>query len=198
MTGQLTVDAIDAPAKRHTHLTIDLDAARQLRFVDPRRFGGIFWLDDAAIDTIGPEPLTMRAVTLGRRLATTRRAIKTALLDQRIVAGIGNIYADEALHAAGLHPLTPANALAADDVRGLSRAIKRVLRRAIRAGGSTLRDYVNGRGERGTFQLLHRVYDRADQPCRRCRSAIVRIVVGGRSTCFCAICQPSTAPSADR
>lgn len=192
MTGQLTVDAIDQPAKKHTHLAIDLPGERQLRFVDPRRFGGVFWLDDAT-DAIGPEPLAMRATTLARQLATTRRAIKVALLDQRVVAGIGNIYADEALHAAGIHPLTPADQLGADDVRRLTLAIKRVLRRAIEAGGSSLRDYVDGEGRRGSFQNRHRVYDRAGEPCRRCKAAIIRIVLGGRSTCFCATCQPEAA-----
>jgi formamidopyrimidine-DNA glycosylase len=191
MTGQLTVDAIDQPAKKHTHLTVDLDAKRQLRFVDPRRFGGVFWLDDSD-DGIGPEPLTMRSATLAARLATTRRPIKAALLDQAVVAGIGNIYADEALHAAGIHPLVPANELTRPQVDRLAKAIKRVLRRAIRAGGSTLRDYVNGRGERGSFQARHRVYDRAGQPCRACRAEIVRIVLGGRSTCFCPVCQTKT------
>lgn len=189
MTGQLTVDAIDLPAKKHTHLTVDLDDATQLRFVDPRRFGGVFWLDDSH-DGIGPEPLTMRSATFAARLATTRRPIKTALLDQRVVAGIGNIYADEALHASGIHPLVAANALTREQVDALSKAIKRVLRRAIRAGGSTLRDYVNGRGEAGSFQHRHRVYDRAGKLCRGCKVEIVRIVLGGRSTCFCPACQP--------
>ena len=190
MTGQLTVDASDRPTRPHTHLVVDLDDGQQLRFVDPRRFGGIRWHGDAApADVLGPEPLTMRAATFARQLATTRRAIKVALLDQRVVAGIGNIYADEALHAAGIHPLTPANALTLAQVARLSTATKRVLRRAIRAGGSTLRDYVNGRGERGAFQSRHRVYDRAGRPCRACRTAIVRLVLGGRSTCFCPACQ---------
>jgi formamidopyrimidine-DNA glycosylase len=192
MTGQLTIDPIEQPLKRHTHLMVDLDNGAQLRFVDPRRFGGIRWHGlNLPIDRVGPEPLTMRSATLARQLATTRRAVKVALLDQGIVAGIGNIYADEALHAAGIHPLTPANALAGQEIERLSRAIKRVLRRAIRAGGSTLRDYVNGRGERGSFQTRHKVYDRAGQPCRGCREPIVRIVLGGRSTCFCAACQPA-------
>ncbi|RYG85513.1 DNA-formamidopyrimidine glycosylase, partial [bacterium] len=132
----------------------------------------------------------MRTAALAAGLAKTRRPIKAALLDQRVVAGIGNIYADEALHAAGIHPLAPANELSSEQVERLAKAIKRVLRRAIEAGGSTLRDYVNGRGERGSFQTRHKVYDRAGQPCRGCRAEIVRIVLGGRSTCFCPACQP--------
>lgn len=189
MTGQLTVDLVDAPLKPHTHFIADLDSGRQLRFVDPRRFGGIFWLGDAADDGIGPEPLTMRASILAGNLAGTRRAIKTALLDQGVVAGIGNIYADESLHAAGIHPLTVASELSPEQVARLTVAIKAVLRRAIKAGGSTLRDYVNGRGERGSFQTRHKVYDRAGEPCRTCAAPIERAVVGGRSTHWCATCQ---------
>lgn len=193
MTGQLTIEAIDAPLKPHTHFIAELDSGVQLRFVDPRRFGGIFWLGDSRTDAIGPEPLTMRATSLARNLARTRRAIKTALLDQTIVAGIGNIYADESLHAAGIHPLTPANTLSADQVATLSGAIKKILRNAIRAGGSSLRDYVDAKGQRGRFQHRHRVYDRAGEPCRRCRAPICRAVVGGRSTHWCACCQPAVA-----
>jgi formamidopyrimidine-DNA glycosylase len=191
MTGQLTVDAINQPLKRHTHFVAELDTGNQLRFVDPRRFGGIFWLGPLAGDSIGPEPLTMRSAALARNLSRTRRAIKTALLDQRVIAGIGNIYADESLHAARIHPLTPARELSPDQIATLTRAIKKVLRRAIRAGGSTLRDYVNGRGERGSFQLRHKVYDRAALPCLTCGSPIERAVVGGRSTHWCPRCQPA-------
>lgn len=190
MTGQLTVDAIDAPLKPHTHFIADLDSGRQLRFVDPRRFGGIFWLGDAPDGDIGPEPLLMRTAELARNLATTRRVIKTALLDQTIVAGIGNIYADESLHAAKIHPLTTSSELSPEQIARLTAAIKTVLRRAIKAGGSTLRDYVNGRGERGSFQSRHKVYDRAGNPCHTCNRPIERAVVGGRSTHWCSKCQP--------
>jgi formamidopyrimidine-DNA glycosylase len=204
MTGQLTVVARETPPPPHTHLEIELasksargngsakDAGDRLRFRDPRRFGGIWWLgadDDGADARIGPEPLRLRPAQLARRLSRTRRAIKTALLDQRLIAGLGNIYADESLFLAGIHPLTPANDLAAAQVGRLSRAIKATLRRAIRHRGSSLRDYVDAAGAAGGFQNLHRVYDRAGKPCRVCRMPIERIVVGGRSTHFCAKCQ---------
>ena len=189
MTGQVTVVKPDALPLTHTHLALDLGGAH-LRFRDPRRFGGVWWLGRGAADEgMGPEPLGLRAAELLRRLARTTRAVKNALLDQRVVAGLGNIYVDEALHAANIHPLTPANELGADDVGRLSRAIKATLRRAIRHRGSTLRDYLDADGAAGGFQRLHRVYDREGDPCHRCRTAIERIVLGGRSTHFCPRCQ---------
>lgn len=189
MTGQLTVEPVDAQVKKHTHLIALLDNGRHLRFVDARRFGGIHWLGATVTDDIGPEPLTMRSGVLARQLSRTKRVVKTALLDQKTIAGIGNIYADESLHAAGIHPMTIACELSAEQVEQLARSIKRVLRKAIRAGGSTLRDYVNGRGERGSFQSRHKVYDRAGKPCPSCRTPIERAVIGGRSTHWCSNCQ---------
>jgi formamidopyrimidine-DNA glycosylase len=120
---------------------------------------------------------------------TTTRAIKNALMDQTVVAGLGNIYVDESLFAAGIHPLAPANMLSAKRVALLSKSIKQVLRRAIRHRGSTLRDYVDADGVAGGFQRLHQVYDRSGEPCRRCKTSINRLVLGGRSTHFCPICQ---------
>ena len=144
-------------------------------------------VDDATV--MGPEPLTLRPTMLASRLMRTRRAIKVALLDQRLIAGLGNIYVDEALHAAGIHPLTPANRLSARQAVALSRAIKTVLRRAIRSRGSSLRDYVDADGKQGNFVRYHRVYDRAGEPCVGCQTAIERIVLAGRSTHFCPRCQ---------
>ena len=190
MTGQVSVVAADAPLPPHTHLELDLGKTR-LRFRDPRRFGGLWWLGAAAADEeMGPEPLGLRPAALLRRLGRTTRAVKNALLDQRVVAGLGNIYVDEALHAAGIHPLTPADRLSASDVGRLSRSIKATLRRAIRHRGSTLRDYLDADGAAVGFQRLHRVYDRAGHPCPRCRTPIERIVLGARSTHFCPRCQP--------
>lgn len=195
MTGQVSVAKPDAPLPDHTHLELDLGGER-LRFRDPRRFGGVWWLGRGpADDGMGPEPLGLRPTELLRRLGRTTRAVKNALLDQRLVAGLGNIYVDEALHAASVHPLTPANLLSPGDVGRLSRAIKATLRRAIRHRGSTLRDYVDADGAAGGFQRLHRVYDREGEPCHRCRTAIERIVLGGRSTHFCPRCQGPREPS---
>jgi formamidopyrimidine-DNA glycosylase len=193
MTGQLTVEPADATTKKHTHLVITLDDRRQLRFVDPRRFGEIRWLGDAPDElTIGPEPLVMRVSTLARQLAKTNRAVKVALLDQRVIAGIGNIYADEILHAARIRPERLANTLKPSEITRLHAAIGDILGAAIEAGGSTLKDtqYVDIGGEGGWFQTSHRVYDRGGQPCLTCgKAAIARIVSGGRTTSFCPRCQ---------
>jgi formamidopyrimidine-DNA glycosylase len=210
MTGQLTIVDPAAAAMPHTHLEIELDGPAavsaagaagaapgapptRLRFRDPRRFGGVWWLGrDTPPDAgMGPEPLTLRPKALHARLARTARPVKAALLDQSLVAGLGNIYVDESLFAAGVHPLRRASDLSAAEVGRLSRAIKATLRKAIRHRGSTLRDYADADGKAGGFQLLHRVYDRAGQPCRTCRTPIERVVLGGRSTHFCPACQPA-------
>jgi formamidopyrimidine-DNA glycosylase len=191
MSGRLTVQDGIEPVARHTHLLLDFDGG-QLRFTDPRRFGGIWWLgsSESSAGNMGPEPLGVRPNQLARRLAKTTRAIKNALLDQTVIAGLGNIYVDESLFAAGIHPLTPANLLDLGQIRRLNRSIKSTLRRALRHRGSTLRDYRDADGAAGDFQSRHRVYDREGKPCRTCRSPIQRIVLGGRSTHFCPNCQP--------
>ena len=195
MTGQLTLvdrrKLPSSPAAKHTHLELDL-GTRHLRFRDPRRFGGVWWLGDNGADGgMGPEPLTLRPAQLACRLANTKRAIKSALLDQALVAGLGNIYVDESLFLAGIHPLAKGHELTPRQVATLNRAIKATLRRAIRHRGSSLRDYVDAEGTAGGFQKLHRVYDRAGKPCGRCQTPIERFVLGGRSTHFCPTCQPT-------
>jgi len=164
----------------------------QLRFRDPRRFGRISLLaccEDATRD-LGPEPLDITPLDLAARLSRTRRAIKTALLDQRLLSGLGNIYADEALFAAGIHPQNPANRLTIVQVRLLTQCIKRILRRAIRSRGSSFRDYVDANGRAGSFQLFHRVYAREGLPCPTCQTPIRRIILSARSAHFCPHCQP--------
>jgi formamidopyrimidine-DNA glycosylase len=192
MTGRLSTEAVDAPLQPHTHLIIAFDQTdQQLRFRDPRRFGGIWWmgLDTSSEENIGPEPLALRAPQLATRLARTTRAIKNALLDQSVIAGLGNIYVDESLFKAGIHPLIAADALTIGQIADLNRAIKFTLRKALHHRGSTLRDYFDSDGNPGGFQKLHSVYDRAKLPCRKCRTPIERIVLGGRSTHFCPRCQ---------
>ncbi len=191
MTGRLTIEKPRATVQPHTHLIARLsNGAGQLRFRDPRRFGGIWWMGSNGDDRrIGPEALSLRPAQLSKQLRRTRRAIKTVLLDQTVVAGLGNIYADEALFHARIHPLVRGKELKETQIRRLNRAIKTVLRRALRHRGSTLRDYVDANGSAGDFQKLHRVYDRGGQPCTRCKTAIERIVLGGRSTHFCPHCQ---------
>lgn len=193
MSGRLTIEKPDAPMLPHTHLVLDVGGS-EIRFRDPRRFGGIWWLGKERDDeNIGPEPLALRTPQLAKMLSKTKRAIKSALLDQRLIAGLGNIYADEALHAAGIHPKKRADKLNREQVRRLNVAIKSTLRRAIRHKGSTLRDYVDADGAAGNFHNLHRVYAREGEDCLRCKTPIKRIVLGGRSTCFCPQCQPRAA-----
>jgi formamidopyrimidine-DNA glycosylase len=189
MTGRLSMETTDAPRLPHTHLVIGFDE-NEMRFRDPRRFGGVWWLGkESSEKNMGPEPLTMRVTQLARQLSRTTRAIKNALLDQSVVAGLGNIYVDESLFKAGIHPLTPANKLTIQQIANLNRAIKAVLRKALHHRGSTLRDYFDANGNPGGFQKLHAVYDRAKLPCRTCKTPIDRIVMGGRSTHFCPKCQ---------
>jgi formamidopyrimidine-DNA glycosylase len=191
MTGRISMDDPLLELPKHTHLVIDI-AKKEMRFRDPRRFGGIWWLgtEQSGDERMGPEPLTMRSSDLSKQLAKTSRAIKSALMDQRVVAGLGNIYVDESLFAAGIHPLTQADRISSERVGRLTRAIKSTLKKALHHRGSTLRDYFDANGDSGGFQKLHAVYDRAGLPCRKCKSPIQRIVLGGRSTHFCARCQP--------
>jgi formamidopyrimidine-DNA glycosylase len=189
MTGRMTFGPPGRERRKHTHACMCFRHG-ELHFLDPRRFGGLVWVGRAACDAgLGPEPLELRSRDLARRLAGTRRSIKIALLDQRLLAGLGNIYADEALFLARIHPQTPADGLGAAQVGQLSRGIKSVLRKAIRHRGSTLRDYVDADGRPGDFRRLHQVYGREGEDCNRCGRPITRIVLGGRSTHFCARCQ---------
>jgi formamidopyrimidine-DNA glycosylase len=190
MSGRLTLTPPQTAIPTHTHLILDI-ATSELRFTDPRRFGGIFWLGtDQSPDTdLGPEPLTIRSKELAERLKKTSRAIKTALMDQKLVAGLGNIYADEALFTAGIHPKIPAKRLTPPQIANLTQSIKTVLNRAIHHRGSTLRDYRDSNNQPGNFQKIHQVYDRAGKPCLTCKTPITRIVLGGRSTHFCPKCQ---------
>jgi formamidopyrimidine-DNA glycosylase len=206
MTGRLIVVDSAEPLERHTHLVIALagnDA--QLRFCDPRRFGGV-WLvaEDGTehdklergtswqgrrLPPIGADPLEISLPALRAALAR-KRQIKALLMDQLPISGMGNIYCDEALHRAGIHPLTPAADLDLEAVRRLRLAIRRVLTEAIRAGGSSISDYRNADNARGDFQNRHRVYGREGEACRACGSTIERSVVAGRGTHVCPSCQP--------
>ena len=201
MSGRLTLEDRHAPLVKHTHLVLEFAGASpaDLHFRDPRRFGGVFWMGAGSADVgMGPEPLTITAKALHRRLLGTSRSIKAALLDQRLIAGLGNIYVDEALFSAGINPRLAANRISAAGASTLTKAIKRVLHKALRHRGSTLRDYVDATGNRGNFQNLHRVYDRAGTPCALCKSPIRRIVLGGRSTHFCPKCQGRGPGSKER
>ncbi len=197
MTGQLTVVPAGQPRKDHTHLIFALDrGAWQLRFRDIRRFGSATLFSGAdevrrffAESGLGPEPFGLAPAYWKERLLSTARCLKAILLDQRIVAGVGNIYADEALFAARLHPAQLGRATRPSEATRLRQAIVQVLRRAIDKRGSSIRDYVGGSGLQGQFQEEFRIYGRTGQPCVRCRTPVVRLVLAGRSTHHCPKCQ---------
>jgi formamidopyrimidine-DNA glycosylase len=197
MTGQFTVVAAGQASEDHTHLVFDLDGgATQLRFRDIRRFGSATLFDSPArlvaffaASGLGPEPFDLRADYWKKRLAATARSLKAVLLDQRVVAGVGNIYADEALFEARLHPARHGCDLNAQQANRLRRAIATVLQRAIDRRGSSIRNYVGGSGRRGEYQNEFRVYGRTGQPCPRCRTALARVRLAGRSTHYCPRCQ---------
>jgi formamidopyrimidine-DNA glycosylase len=197
MTGRLTVAAAAEPVARHTHLRIDLDGGReQLRFRDVRRFGSATLFAGAdelgrffEQSGLGPEPFDLDPSRWRDRLRRTERCLKAALLDQRLVAGVGNIYADESLFEARLHPGRRASGLGAAEAERLRRAVVRVLNRAIECRGSSIRDYVGGSGRRGGYQEEFRAYGRTGEPCRRCGVPIARVRLAGRSTHYCPSCQ---------
>ncbi|MFO0930750.1 MAG: bifunctional DNA-formamidopyrimidine glycosylase/DNA-(apurinic or apyrimidinic site) lyase [Gemmataceae bacterium] len=198
MTGQLVVKPPDTPFADHTHFAFDLDDGQQLRFRDSRRFGLVsYYPDEAAVQALfdetglGPEPFELDAGGWRTALAGTARAIKAVLLDQSVVAGVGNIYADEALFEAKIHPSSRGCDLTRPQAERLRKAIVTVLQRAIEHGGSTIRDYVGGDGQAGTFQAELRVYGRDGEPCRRCRTPVAVVRLAGRSTHFCPTCQPA-------
>lgn len=198
MTGQLAAFSPDAPHPRHTHMTLALDNGRELRYADPRRFGRIALLSEGDFAALragaGPEPLTISAADFQARLAHRRARIKALLLDQHVLGGIGNIYADESLWRARLHPARLAARIAPPRLLALRRAIQKILAHAIELGGSSISDYRDADGRPGFFQLRHRVYDREGRPCFRCSSKIRRILVAGRSSYFCPRCQPAPRP----
>jgi len=196
MTGNLLLVPGGAPVGDHTHLRMRFAGIDdELRFRDPRRFGGV-WLSESGTTgqqgrfskPLGPDALEIRLPEF-RKLMRRNRQIKALLLDQQSIAGMGNIYCDESLYRARVHPLTSASTLSDVVVARLLRSIRAVLRAAIRAGGSSLRDYRDADGQQGWFQIRHRVYGREGLPCRRCGTKIRRVVVASRSTSFCPRCQ---------
>lgn len=196
MTGQLQIVSASEPRSRHTHLIWDLNSGReQLRFCDIRRFGGAaLFADPQSVEAfleskLGPEPFGLDPQYWQAQLGETRRCLKAVLLDQRVVAGVGNIYADESLFEARLHPALIGRDLEAVQAGRLRRAIMAVLRRAIDKRGSSIRNYVDGSGQKGEYQREFRVYGQAGNPCPRCRTRIERIRLAGRSTHFCPQCQ---------
>jgi len=199
MTGRLLPTAIvdpDAAGYRHPAVRFALDDGESLVFDDTRRFGTVECLSGeewrARSDRMGPEPLgqTYDGEALWHGLRASRSPVRSWLLDQRKIAGVGNIYANEALFLAGIHPQRPARSVSLDEAGALHRGIRRVLQRAIDAGGTTLRDYRTAYGEEGGFAPRLLVYGRDGEPCTRCRTPVRRIVFGGRSAFHCPECQP--------
>lgn len=200
MTGRLLLEAPGrradpAISARHDHVVMTLDDGKRLTYNDARRFGAVEIfrtdLEHPSLAAMGPEPLgpDFGAGALTRAFAGKRTPVKTALLDQSVVAGIGNIYACEALWRANVSPLRLAQSLTGAESESLARAIRSVLIDAIGAGGSSLRDYRNAEGQRGGFQERFAVYGREGEPCPVCGEPIIRIKQAGRSTFYCAICQ---------
>jgi formamidopyrimidine-DNA glycosylase len=198
MSGRFGVASPSDPRVKHTHFVLRLEDDRELRFVDPRRFGG-FLVGAAAtlqgqppLAGLGPEPLDagFDGALLAARLGASERCLRDALLDQRAVAGVGNIYAVEALFLAGLHPLTPARSLRASAWARLAEALQHVLNQGIASGGTTLKDFRNVTGEVGRGQDDLKVYGREGEPCPRCGQALRGFVHGGRSGVFCPSDQP--------
>jgi formamidopyrimidine-DNA glycosylase len=199
MTGSFRHVPAGVPADGpHTRAVVRLDDGSDVTYRDVRRFGTWLLVEPSELDTylaarLGEEPLArgFGPAALAARLAIRRAPLKAALLDQRTLAGLGNIYVDEALWRARLHPLRPANSLDADDVRALHRGIRAALRMGIARQGATLRDYAQPDGTRGSMQHEFKVYGREGEPCDRCRTPIAKTRAGGRGTWFCPTCQPA-------
>jgi formamidopyrimidine-DNA glycosylase len=195
MTGQFTVASAKEPRSDHTHFVFTLSDTSELRFRDVRRFGSFEWFAEMEAihlvlnDKLGPEPFEIPARAFREAIRNAKRTLKAILLDQSIVAGVGNIYADESLHRAKLHPEMRGNELTSAQCDRLRKSIEIVIAKAIEGRGSTIRDYVGGSGLKGEFQNEFAVYGRTGEPCPRCRTPIAMVRVSGRSSHFCPKCQ---------
>ncbi|MDF3031042.1 MAG: bifunctional DNA-formamidopyrimidine glycosylase/DNA-(apurinic or apyrimidinic site) lyase [Moraxellaceae bacterium] len=196
MSGSLRLVKPDEPRRLHDHIELLLDSGWLLRFHDPRRFGCFLWLttppeQHSLLADLGPEPLEndFDGAYLLNRSRGRQVPVKSFLMDSHVVVGVGNIYANEALFKAGIHPLRAAGRISAGRYRQLALEIKQVLAYAIERGGTTLRDFVNGHGEPGYFQLELDVYGRSGEACKRCKTPLLEARLGGRSTVYCPRCQ---------
>jgi formamidopyrimidine-DNA glycosylase len=193
MTGQIAIISPDAPVPKHTHVFLALDDGRELRYTDVRRFGRMAVLSDleqeSVLGGLGLEPLEISEKEFHARIQARDSHIKALLLNQSVVRGMGNIYTDEALWRAKIHPRKSGRKLTNVEVRRLYRAMQEILKEAIRLKGSSISDYQGTDGSKGKFQLRHRVYGRDGEKCFRCKSVIRHATVAGRSTHFCSRCQ---------
>ena len=193
MTGAMMPRAVSEPHAKHTHLVALLDDGRELRYVDPRRFGRMALLAGAALQEelrrFGADPLQVGLEEFAQRIRERRARIKALLLDQQVLRGVGNIYADESLWKAKIHPARIGASLQQEELTKLYRALQEILKKAIALRGSSISDFLDAEGEPGEYQLYHKTYGRERKPCYRCKTPIKRIVVAGRSSYFCPNCQ---------
>ena len=195
MTGQIVTCPPEVPVAPHTHVFLALDDGRELRYTDIRRFGRMAMLANTAHESVlgklGLDPLEATEEEFRTRFRSRRAHIKALLLDQRVLRGMGNIYTDESLWRARIHPRRLGANLNDQEIHRLHGVVRRVLNEAIRLGGSSISDYVDAEGNAGEFQIRHRAYGREGKKCSRCGTPIRRIIVAGRSSYFCPRCQPA-------
>src|SRR5690348_17199985 len=187
MTGSLRICEPETEVAKHTHAILKLASGRELRFVDPRRFGRLSVA--TAFDAAGVEPLEVDLAGFVSLFRGRKTPIKSALLNQKLLRGVGNIYADEALFRARIRPRRRGSSITRDQLVNLYAGLQQVLKEAIELGGSSISDYVDADGEEGFFQLRHRVYGREGEPCLVCKTPIKRVVIAGRSSHYCPRCQ---------
>jgi formamidopyrimidine-DNA glycosylase len=195
MTGQLAPYAAAQPCAKHTHVCLRLDDGRELRYTDPRRFGRMAYLTGTVLADeltgFGADPLLVSGEEFASRIRSRNAQIKALLLNQSVLRGVGNIYADEGLWRAKIHPMRRGAELSNKQVQVLRRVLQDVLRKAIVAGGSSISDFLDAEGQPGEYQRHHRAYGREGKRCYRCRATIRRVIVAGRSSYFCPKCQPA-------
>ena len=195
MTEQIASIAADVPLEKHTHVSFTLDDGRELRYTDARRFGRMAYLTAELLAKevagAGADPLEVGAVEFDERIRSRNSRIKALLLDQSVLRGVGNIYADESLWRAKIHPARVGATLSAKEAAKLRKVLQEILNRAIVMRGSSISDFLDANGEPGEYQRHHRAYGREGKPCYRCRTPIRRVIVAGRSSYFCPKCQPA-------
>ncbi len=189
MSGRLQICQPQEDVAKHTHAIIRLESGRELRFVDPRRFGRLSVARSRDFDAGGLEPLDVELKDFVALFRGRKTPIKSALLNQKLLRGVGNIYADESLFRAGIRPRRRASNISHEQLHKLFLLVKEVLREAIALGGSSISDYVDADGDEGFFQLQHRVYGREGEPCLVCKTPVKRVVLAGRSSHYCPKCQ---------
>src|SRR3989441_10227550 len=194
MTGRLAPNPSAQPCEKHTHACFALDDGRELRYTDARRFGRMAFFEEGSLREqlrpLGADPLEVSEEEFAKQIRTRRARIKALLLDQHVLRGVGNIYADESLWRAKIHPARHGAQLARRQTESLRRALRKILERAIRLRGSSISDFVDAEGEPGEYQRHHRAYGREGKACYRCKSSVRRAIVAGRSSYFCPKCQP--------